>query len=323
MLFFNQPPIHTDFDPKATIVLKHGDSLEFTSELPGNFVKLVMSSPPYNIGKAYEKRRSMEEYLEDQVPIIREIWRILREDGSVCWQVGNYVEKGEVYPLDIFYYDIFKKIGFKLRNRIIWHFGHGLHATKRFSGRYETILWFTKSDRYTFHLDRVRVPPKYPGKRHYKGPNKGKPSCNPLGKNPSDVWQVVYEDWQRAFWEIPNIKANHPEKTIHPCQFPIELVERCVLALTDPDDWVYDPYMGVGTTLIAALMHKRRAMGCEKEEIYIKVAKGRIEAFYAGNLPYRPLGKPIYQPTDKEKVEVKSSEINIPTNTWKSDRLFS
>lgn len=118
---------------------------------------------------------------------------MLKSTGSICWQVGNYVEQGEVFPLDIFYYSLFKKQGLYLRNRIIWHFEHGLHASKRFSGRYETLLWFTKSKEYTFNLDSVRVPSKYPGKRHYKGEKKGQPSSNPRGKNPSDVWQIARE----------------------------------------------------------------------------------------------------------------------------------
>lgn len=215
---------------------------------------------------------------------------------------GNFVEDGQVYPLDIFYYHIFKKFGLFLRNRIIWHFEHGLHASKRFSGRYETILWFTKSDEYVFNLDPVRVPSKYPGKRHFKGPNKGKPSGNPLGKNPSDIWQVVAQDWELELWNIPNVKANHPEKTIHPCQFPIELVERCVLALTNEDGWVLDPYAGVGSSLIAATKHNRRAMGCEKEAQYIDIARQRLTAFFNGELAIRPLGKPVHVPTGKERV---------------------
>ena len=227
---------------------------------------------------------------------------MLKEDGSICWQVGNFVEDGEVYPLDILYYGIFKKLGLFLRNRIIWHFGHGLHASKRFSGRYETILWFTKSDKYIFNLDAVRVPSKYPGKRHFKGPNRGKPSGNPFGKNPSDIWEVVAQDWEEAIWDIPNVKANHPEKTIHPCQYPVELVERCVLALTDEGDWVFDPYAGVGTSLIASVMHNRRAMGCEKEAEYVDIARGRLRSFFSGTLPLRPMGKPVYVPTGKEKV---------------------
>lgn len=216
--------------------------------------------------------------------------------------MGNFVEKGEVYPLDIYYYPIFKNLGLSLRNRIIWHFGHGLHTSKRFSGRYETILWFTKSEQYTFNLNPVRVPSKYPGKRHYKGPNIGKPSGNPLGKNPSDVWEGLDEEWGEAFWDIPNVKSNHPEKTVHPCQFPVELVERCVLALTNENDWVFDPFAGVGSSLIAAIKQHRRAMGSEQETDYVAIAQKRINAYFSGVLKLRPTGTPVHKPTGKEKV---------------------
>lgn len=301
-LFAGQKQIEAHFRGNADLVLYHGAVEDFLATLPNNTAKLIITSPPYNLGKEYETRISIEKYLETQKRVIGELYRVLHDAGSICWQVGNFVDNGEVYPLDIFYYDIFKKLGLHLRNRIIWRFEHGLHASKRFSGRYETILWFTKSDQYVFNLDPVRVPSKYPGKRHYKGPNKGKPSGNPLGKNPSDIWQVVVQDWEEELWNIPNVKANHPEKTIHPCQFPIELVERCVLALTNEGDWVFDPYAGVGSTLIAATKHNRRAMGCERESTYIKIAHQRLVAFFNNELPIRPLGKPIYQPTGKEKV---------------------
>ena len=190
----------------------------------------------------------------------------------------------------------------KLRNRIIWRFGHGLHASKRFSGRYEVILWFTKGDDYTFNLDDVRVPSKYPGKRHYKGPNLGKPSGNPLGKNPTDLWEIVLRDWEEEVWDLPNVKANHPEKTLHPCQFPIELVERCILALTDEGDSVLDPYCGVGSTLIAALMHNRKAVGSESNGDYVDITKQRLQEFWNGSLPIRRIGKPIHRPSGREKV---------------------
>ncbi|HIK25647.1 MAG: site-specific DNA-methyltransferase [Thermosynechococcus sp. Uc] len=295
-------PIETNFKPDARVTIFSGDVNDFVKQIPDNSVTLVVTSPPYNLGKEYENRLSVDQYLKIQLQLITQLHRILREDGSICWQVGNFVEDGEVYPLDILYYPIFKGLGMKLRNRIVWKFGHGLHASRRFSGRYETILWFTKSDNYIFNLDSVRVPAKYPGKRHFKGPNKGKPSGNPLGKNPSDVWEVLVQDWEALIWDIPNVKSNHPEKTIHPCQFPIELVERCVLALTNKEDWVFDPYMGVGSALIAALMHNRRAMGCEREITYVEIARQRIQEYYSGTLRYRPMGKPVYQPTGKEKV---------------------
>jgi len=301
-LFEKQKEIAPNFDPTADIILYHGDTSTLIDTIPDNFVKLIITSPPYNLGKSYEDQVSIKKYLETQSQVIEKLYRILRSDGSICWQVGNFVQDGEVYPLDIFYYSIFKELGLFLRNRIIWHFEHGLHASKRFSGRYETILWFTKSNDYTFNLDAVRIPSKYPGKRHYKGPNKGKPSGNPKGKNPSDVWQLLAQEWEDAFWTIPNVKSNHPEKTPHPCQYPVELVERCVLALTNEQDWVFDPYAGVGSALIASVKHNRRAMGSEKEAEYIDIAQERLTAFFNGALPLRPMGKPVYVPTGREKV---------------------
>lgn len=299
---FPMPEISDTFSKEQQIVLHLGDSYDFLKDVPKDTATLIITSPPYNIGKEYETRTSIEAYLKQQEPVIGELVRILKDDGNLCWQVGNFVEDTEVFPLDIFYYDIFKKKGLKLRNRIIWHFGHGLHASKRFSGRYETILWFTKSDEYIFNLDSVRVPAKYPGKRHFKGPNIGKPSGNPLGKNPSDIWEFVAAEWEKQLWDIPNVKANHPEKTIHPCQFPIELVERCVLALTNEDDWVLDPYCGVGSALISGLKHKRRVIGCDKEAQYINIARDRISDFFNGTLKIRPFGKPVYVSTGREKI---------------------
>ncbi len=299
---FPMPQAVDFFSEEHRLIVHLGDTYDFLKALPNNTAMLIITSPPYNIGKEYETKTNIQSYLNQQEAVIDELVRVLRNDGSLCWQVGNFVENSEVFPLDIFYYDIFKKRGLKLRNRLIWHFGHGLHASKRFSGRYETILWFTKTEDYIFNLDSVRVPAKYPGKRHFKGPHRGTPSGNPLGKNPSDIWAVVAEEWEKELWDIPNVKANHPEKTVHPCQFPIELVERCVLALTSEDDWILDPYCGVGSALIAGLKHNRRVVGCDKEPSYIQIAKERISNFYSGTLRIRPLGKPVYVATGREKV---------------------
>lgn len=295
--------IDENYSENSSIVLSFGDSLKTLKNCPDGFAKLIITSPPYNIGKAYEKSSELEVYVDSIRPMLEEIKRIMATDGSLCWQVGNYINKGEVFPLDYIYYRLFtEEMNLHLRNRIIWHFDHGLHSKKRFSGRYETILWFSKSDDYIFNLDDVRVPAKYPGKRHFKGKKKGQLSGNPLGKNPGDFWSIVINDWETSLWDIPNVKANHPEKTIHPCQFPIELVERCVLALTNEGDWVVDPFSGVGSTLLASIMHNRRAMGCEKEEEYIKISRERINNLRTGKLGYRSLGKPIYEPTGQEKV---------------------
>lgn len=285
------------------------DALSFMRSLPDNSVKLIVTSPPYNVGKEYETRTSLNKYLEDMRPIISEIYRILSDDGSICWEVGNYVgsaEPKEVFPLDIYYYNLFKELGFILRNRIVWHFEHGLQCKNRFSGRYETILWFSKSNNYTFNLDNVRVPSKYPGKKHFKGDKKGEFSGNPRGKNPSDIWEATKArlilDWEAEIWDIPNVKSNHPEKTIHPCQFPIELVERCVLALTNENDIVYDPFAGVGSTLIAALKNRRRAYGTELIPEYIEKGIERIKLLELETLKTRPIYETIYTPTGKDSV---------------------
>ena len=265
-------------------VLYNGSCYEFIKTIPDSAVKLIITSPPYNIGKQYEKKHDLQDYYAMQELIIDECIRILQDDGSICWQVGNYVEKSSIIPLDILLYPIFAKHNLKLRNRIIWHFGHGLHASKRFSGRYESILWFTKTDNYTFNLDAVRVPQKYPNKKYFKGKRKGELSCNPLGKNPSDVW------------EIPNVKNNHVEKTIHPCQFPVELAERLILSMTNEYDYVFDPFLGVGTTTAAAAKNNRIGIGCEVIKEYYDIAVERTVQAVNGELKTRPMNKPVYTP---------------------------
>jgi adenine-specific DNA-methyltransferase len=147
------------------------------------------------------------------------------------------------------------------------------------------------------------VPQKYPKKKYFKGPRKGEYSGNPLGKNPGDVWI------------IPNVKANHVEKTIHPCQFPVELIERLVLALTNEGDWVFDPFMGVGTTAIAALMHKRRAIGAEIAPEYVTLAKERIRLAEEGKLRIRPMERPVYDP-NAPQTSVPPKIVNLGADAY-------
>jgi adenine-specific DNA-methyltransferase len=290
-------------------LLLEGDVLKVLSDLPkSQKYNLIISSPPYNIGKDYEKdsRLSLKEFVAWLDEVICALVRRLSRTGSICWQVGSYVNEGETFPLDIYLYQSFKSRGLRLRNRIVWKFNFGLHSSKRFSGRYETLMWFTKSDNYKFNLDPVRVPQLYPGKRHSakKEESFGKPSGNRLGKNPSDYWEFSATEHFREYpvWDIPNVKANHPEKTIHPCQFPVELVERCVLALTKPGDTVLDPFVGAGTTAIAALKHKRKVTGIDKDAKFLKIAQQRIEKLAEGNLKLRPSGKPVMRPRQTDKV---------------------
>ena len=278
------------FDPAADFSFYLGDCLKFLRTLPDGAANLIVTSPPYNIGKEYERRSSLAEYVDAQEAVITECVRVLADDGSLCWQVGNHVDRGEIVPLDALLFPVFYDLDLKMRNRVVWHFEHGLHCSKRFSGRYETISWFTKSDDYYFELDSVRVPQKYPNKRHFKGPRVGELSGNPLGKNPSDVWI------------FPNVKHNHIEKTIHPCQFPVELVERLVLSMTEPGDLVLDPYMGVGSTAAAALLNGRRASGAETDREYYKVGKQRAQDAFAGTLKTRPMERAVYTPPEVQNM---------------------
>lgn len=280
--------------PDSVLELDHalwgGDVEAFLKGLPMEpLFDLVVTSPPYNIGKSYETKKELEHYLEWQERVIDEIVPRLKKGGSLCWQVGNYVDDNQIFPLDIEFAPIFKKHKLQMRNRIIWKFGHGLHTQRRFSGRYEVILWYTKTeskkDSYTFNLDAVRVPSKYPGKKHFKGPKAGQLSGNPLGKNPEDVW------------DIPNVKSNHIEKTSHPCQYPVGLVERLVLALTKAGDLVFDPFAGVGSAGVAAAVHDRRFWGCELLPEFAEVGKKRIQEALDGAAVYRPHDKPLYDHT--------------------------
>jgi adenine-specific DNA-methyltransferase len=268
----------------AKAVIAREDNLAFMKKLPSGSMKLIVTSPPYNIGKAYERRTSLDRYIREQELAIEECVRLLHPEGSICWQVGNHVQNGEVFPLDIILFPIFRQHGLKLRNRIVWHFEHGLHCSKRLSGRHETILWFTKGNDYTFNLDPIRVASKYPGKKFFKGPRRGELSGNPLGKNPGDVWI------------FPNVKNNHVEKTVHPCQFPVELVERLVVSLTDPGDSLFDPYMGVGSALVAAIKHGRGAYGCDIVGEYVQIARDRVDRMRVGALKTRPMDRPVYDP---------------------------
>lgn len=232
--------------------------------LPDASVDLVVTSPPYNIGKEYETKEGLESYLVTQANVIRECHRVLKKTGSIFWQVGTYVDNDRHIPLDIKFFPVFEGLGMLPRNRIIWLRPHGLHATRKFSGRHETVLWFANSPEYKFNVDPIRVPQKYPDKKHWKGEKAGELSGDPLGKNPGDVW---------AF---RNVRHNHEEQTIHPCQFPEDMIERIVMATTDEGDVVLDPYMGVGTVAIVAARWRRRFLGAETDPDYLSVARHRL-----------------------------------------------
>lgn len=276
----------------ASAAIFEGPCESLLNGLKESSANLVVSSPPYCMGKEYENRSdNLENFVTNHKVILPEVCRVLKPGGSLCWQVGFHVVDGVATPLDFLVHEIMSKIaGMKLRNRIAWTFGHGLHCQTRFSGRYETVLWYTKGDDYTFDLDAVRVIQKYPGKRHTDGPKKGLPSGNPAGKNPSDVW------------DIPNVNANHSEKTDHPCQFPVGLVQRLVRALTKEGDVVLDPFSGVASAGVAALHEKRHFVGAELNPEYVQLGLERLNATIRGEVRFRPADRAIPEPSPTSVV---------------------
>lgn len=283
---------------KSQLALYYGDCFDLIKHIPDESIDLTLTSPPYCMGKVYEKNViRTENFIENHIRLLPEIVRITKPGGSICWQVGYHVQDGAITPLDYLVHNVLKdyKSSIYLRNRIIWTYGHGLHCEQRFSGRHEVVLWYTKGKDFRFNLDAVRVPQKYPGKRHYKGDKKGEFSGNPLGKNPSDVW------------EIPNVKANHVEKTEHPCQFPVALAQRLIRSLTPKNGVVFDPFLGVGSSAVASVLDGRCFIGSEIDQKYFGIAYKRCMEVLRGNGKYRQ-DKPILVPDQNTSVARK------PTN---------
>ena len=272
-------------------VVYNGDCSDLISAVKASSIDLALTSPPYFMGKDYDRSYNVQDFVADHEKILPALVDLIKPSGNVCWQVGSHVRDNVAIPLDFLVYQVAQTVkDLSLRNRIIWTFDHGVHALRRFSGRHETVLWFAKGQDNYFDLDAVRVAQKYPGKRYYKGPKKGQLSGNPLGKNPGDVWV------------IPNVKANHVEKTKHPCQFPVGLCDRLIKALSPKEGIVFDPFTGSGSAGVSAIMSGRRFIGAELSPEYCKIAAKRLSDAVEGKAAYRPVDKPIWTPKPTDAV---------------------
>jgi adenine-specific DNA-methyltransferase len=241
-----------------------GDAMEVLRGLQTASVHLTVTSPPYNIGKEYEKTRPLAAYVSWCREWLQELFRITKPTGSLWVNLG-YVAvegKGRAVPLS---YLLWNQSPFFLHQEVIWHYGAGVASRRAFSPRNEKWLWFVKDpSNYTFNLDAVRDPNvKYP-----KQKKNGRLKCNPLGKNPGDVWI------------LPKVTSGNgrasPERTRHPAQFPLAVVRRIILAASNPEELVLDPFAGSGSTLVASLQCKRRCMGVEIRSDYCAIAEHRI-----------------------------------------------
>ena len=250
-------------------LIYQGDCLSLMSRLPQEILPLTVTSPPYNIGKAYEDPRSIDEYLDWSERWITEIHRLTQHNGAFWLNLGYVSLHGRAHAVPIPYI-LWNRVPFFLVQEIVWNYGAGVAAKRSFSPRNEKFLWYVKDRKdYVFHLDDVRDPNvKYP-----KQKKNGKLKCNPLGKNPSDVWQ------------FPKVTSgtnrSSKERTSHPAQFPLAVVERIVKACSNPGDLVMDPFAGSGSLIEAALRNDRVAIGFEINPSYVQVAGRRISRFIA------------------------------------------
>lgn len=233
------------------------DVIDYLSDIPDDSAALIITSPPYNIGKSYGNSPSSDSmrhlfYIGWLYQIISECSRILKPGGTLILQVGATRDETQtLIPIDSLLIDPAKKAGLGFISRIAWVIPHGLTPKRRLAERYETAMVFSKGEQTTFNPSAARIPQKQPGKRAFKGPNKGKLSGHPLGAHPTNVWN------------IPAIGHNNPEQTDHPAQFPLELAKRAIMLYSMPGDIVIDPFSGSGTTHAACIQTGRTFSGAD------------------------------------------------------------
>ena len=233
------------------------DVLDYLSALPDDCARLVLTSCPYNLGKSYGNGTSADAmrhvyFMGWLMQIVSEASRILKPGGTLFLQLGSTRDENDtIVPLDMLLYEAVRKTGLTFQSRVAWVVPHGLTPKGRLSERYETALVMSKGPIEVFNPTPARTPQKQPGKRAFKGPNKGELSGHPFGAFPSNVW------------EIPNIGHNNGEKTGHPAQFPLELARRAIMLYSNPGDLVIDPFSGSGTTHVACRQNGRQFSGCD------------------------------------------------------------
>ena len=252
---------------RADCAIYHVDCAKAMQRLPNEIIHLTITSPPYNIGKEYESRMDLSEYLNWCASWIGEVHRLTNYDGTFWLNLGytSVPQSAKAIPIP---YLIWDRIPFFLIQEIVWHYGAGVAGKKFFSPRNEKFLWYVKDQTsYTFNLDDVRDPDvKYPNQK-----KNGKVKVNALGKNPGDVWQ---------FPKVTSgAKRASKERTAHPAQFPISVIDRIVKASSRPDDLVMDPFLGSGTTAVSALKLGRKVLGFEIKKEYCELAARRLDAY--------------------------------------------
>lgn len=247
------------------VLIYQVDSLVELARVPASAFDLVITSPPYNIGKSYEDVRPTEEYVQWCSKWLAMLPRIITQRGAFWLNVGYLSdERARCLPISYLLWD---KVPLYLHQEVVWHYGAGVACKNYLSPRNEKFLWYLKNkDDYVFNLDDIRDPNvKYPNQK-----KDGKLRCNPNGKNPSDVW------------DIPKVTSGEnrssKERTDHPAQFPEAVIERIIKGSSNPGEVVFDPFGGSGTTAAVALKTGRKAVLFEISASYCNLARERIMA---------------------------------------------
>lgn len=255
------------------LYVNFGDSRNLLKTIPDETIKLVVTSPPYNIGKPYGKytdRIPLNEWKELISEVTQEVFRVLTPDGSFFLNLSPvpFGKNKEILPLPYIGYDIMKEAGFSIRNIITWTFNNMQNCIQRLSGRYENIIWGVKDlNNYVFNLDDVRVPYITQKDKRLEGG---------AGRNPTDVW----------YFNRVNNMTKEKLGLSHPTVYPIEMIERIIKMSSNANDTVLDPFLGSGTTVVAALKLGRKGIGFELDQTYEKEILKRIENETSNIKPY-------------------------------------
>lgn len=244
------------------VIIEFGDCRDLLKKMPDNSVNLVITSPPYNIGKPYGKysdKKTLDEWKELINEVSHEIYRVLKPNGSFFLNLSPipYGKDKEILPLPFIGYEILKNNNFKIRNIITWTFNNMQNCTNRLSGRYENIIWAVKDlNNYIFNLDDVRIPYITQNDKRLTG----------SGRNPTDVWY---------FNRVNNVTKKKLNLN-HPTIYPMDMIERIILMASNENDVVLDPFLGSGTTVAAAIKLNRKGIGYEIDDNYKEEIKSRI-----------------------------------------------
>jgi len=233
-----------------------GDAREVLSKLPDNCVHLMVTSPPYNVGKEYDEDLTLGEYLDFIEEVMREVYRVLVWGGRVCFNVANLGRKPYI-PLHAYLIERFEHIGFLMRGEIIWYKGDAVASSSTAWGSWQSAVNPTLRDAHEYIIVL----------------SKGSFSRKRSPRKEDTITRDEFVEFTKSVWKFPPESAR---RVGHPAPFPVELPYRCIQLYTFKGDVVLDPFVGVGTTCVAAIISGRHFIGIDIEPEYVKRAEERI-----------------------------------------------